>query len=185
MQFINDPFPSFPLKFAISENHHGALHRYCIVRTYIQRRRSGCTHVVAAARSAQRLFAAATRAQKGLLLPAVKCLCTRAGILSNRPVGATLPISNLAYARFSSLKVRAAVVIYTLAEGFAAARRSACMPCLPVVPPDSVYVRFCSIQILFPRDAYVAQHCEKIKDNPRSHSHFDPYTVSQETNLLT
>ena len=96
MQFINDPFPSFPLKFAISENHHGAL----IVRTYIQRRRSGCTHVVAAARSAQRLFAAATRAQKGLLLPAVKCLCTRAGILSNRPVGATLPISNLAYARF-------------------------------------------------------------------------------------
>ena len=184
MQFINDPFPSFPLKFAISENHHGALHRYCIVRTYIQRRRSGCTHVVAAARIAQRLFAAATRAQKGLLLPAVKCLCTRAGILSNRPVGATLPISNLAYARFSSLKVRAAVVIYTLAEGFAAGRRSACMPCLPVVPRTQSMYDFVVYKSYF-LGCLRSATLRKIQRQPMSHFHNDPYIVSRETNLLT
>ena len=85
MQFINDPFPSFPLKFAMRSP--PLLH---------------CPYIHTAA-------------------------------------------AVWLHTRSSGGAQRAVVVFYTLAEGFAAAWHALSTCCAQ----DAVYVRFCSIQILF------------------------------------
>ena len=106
------------------------------------------------------------------------CCCLLVGV--HAPVAPTgrldrlpaLPISNLAYVRFSSLKVRflgliffflAAVVFYTLADGFAAACRSACMHRLPAVPGTQFMYDFLVCKSYLQE----AQHCVTSKGNLR------------------
>ena len=103
-------------------------------------------------------------------------------------------ISNPAYIRFSSIKVK---TLGRCAVGYDV--------CTQQPPPlgvhaqstfcaqDAVYVRqLCYIQpfciydfLIVKTNSYETQHCVRSKGNPRSHFHSDPYTVSQETNLLT
>ena len=137
------------------------IHQICVnkhghdnhIKFEVQRRRAGCTQVVAAARSAPWLFAAGvaavvfyTRAdgfvsacRKGSLLPAVRCACNAAAGRSVCMQRLPATYTNPAYVLFSSTKVTslgtngAACTVYPL-----------------YLARDAVYVRFFSMQILSP-----------------------------------